>query len=117
MVSVDVVPVTLVGFAVTVNPLGALIDRATGLAYPLVRVTVAVAVALLPCCTLTVVGETANAIPGVVVLNVADTLPETPKVGVNVQVSPVPVHAPAQLAKALPAAGVADKVSDVPTGN
>jgi hypothetical protein len=52
-----------------------------------------------------------------VVLNVAGTLFELFAMGGNVHASAVPVHAPAQFAKTLPAAGVAERVTDVPTGN
>jgi len=115
--SVDVVPVTLAGFGVTVRPLAALTARFTGSANPLILESVRVALALAPpACTLTGTGETDSAIAGSVELNVAVmVLPKS--FGVNVQVSAVPVHKPAQLVNALPAAGAAVSVICVNASN
>ena len=117
IVNVDVVPVTLVGLADTVSPLGAVVASVTGAANPLMRVTVIFAVPLVPCCTVTGDGATESDMPGAVVLNVAVTLaPKFPSVGI-VQVSEVPVHPPAQLTNELPAAGAAVSVIGTPDGN
>jgi hypothetical protein len=108
-VSVDVVPVTLVGFAETVIPLGAFTATVTGSANPLILVIVVVAVVLPPGATTTGDGETESAIAGAMELNVAvTTLPKS--FGVNVQVSAVPAQTPVQLTKALTAAGAAVSV-------
>lgn len=112
MVSVDVVSVTLAGFGETVSPFGALTVRATGFAKPLILVTVNVAVVLLPACTVAGDGDMETVIAGVVELKVAVTLLLLLATGVNVQVSDVPLHLlPAQLTKALPAAGAAVRVT------
>jgi hypothetical protein len=74
------------------------------------------AAALAPCGTLAVVGAIANEKPCVGLLNVAVTFVVT--VIVNVQVVVVPLHAvPDQPPKALPAAGAAVNVTDVPYAN
>jgi len=109
-VNVDVVPAILAGFGVTVRPLGAFTETATGSVKPLILVSVSVAVVLDPACTLTGDGETDRPIAGAVEVKVAVTvLPKS--FGVKVQVGVVPVHSgPAQLVNALPDAGVAVRV-------
>ena len=110
-------PVTLVGFGETVRPVGApLRVRLTGSAKPLILASVTVAVVLAPACTLTGDGATDTPMAGAVDVNVAVTA--VPKsFGVSVQVSAVPTHDPDQLAKALPVAGAAVRVTCVSASN
>jgi hypothetical protein len=114
-VSVDCVPVMLVGLNAAVTPVGTpLAVTVTGVANPLSRVTAIVAGPVAPCCRVNVDGETASVKEGAVELKVAVTI--DPARGVNVHVRSVPVHWPAQLANALPFAGAAVSVTS-PGGN
>ena len=114
MFSEDVVPVMLVGFGVTVRPCGAPVAaRFTAPAKPLLRTSVTVAVPLVPCATVAVVGATVIEKLGAVELKVA-IVAAAPDV--RLQVVVVPEHPPDQPAKTLPDAGVAVSVTAVPNG-
>ena len=102
----------------TVRPVGAPVTATfTAPVKPLVRVRVSVALPVVPCCTLTAFDDNAMVKPGVVELNVASTLTGVLPDGVTVQVVAVPVQAPSQPAKALPALAAAVSVTFVPGMN
>jgi hypothetical protein len=63
-VTVDVVPVTLVGLKVTVTPAGAPVAASATAPVKFVRVVVRALVPCAPCCTLNVAGFSARAIAG-----------------------------------------------------
>ena len=116
MFSVDVVPLVVAGFGVTVRPCGAPLTVKFTALMKLLRASVTVALPLPPCGTVSAVGSTAIEKLGVVELNVAMVF-GWPAATVTLQVVAAPEQPPDHPAKALPAAAAAVSVTVVPEVN